>query len=98
MLFFIPLSGLVLWIVRGQLSFLVAGMLLFVGTFSLYQAYCGIIKRDVRLLPPRRSAKLGAHPFGRAKEKATGRGAVVAGFLFAAVGTLCLLLGVRMLL
>lgn len=98
LLFLVPLISLAVLLALHRPQLLGPFVLLLAAGASFYQAYRGVIRREVRVLPPGRSTNRGGDPFGKVAEKVTGRAAVIVGLLFGGVGVVCLVLAVRMVL
>jgi hypothetical protein len=98
LLFLVPLIGLAVLLALNWPQFLSPFVLLLAAVASLYQAYRGVIRREVRVLPPGRSTRRGGDPFGKVAERATGRAAVIVDLLFGGIGIVCLVLAVQRVL
>ncbi|MCP4599552.1 MAG: hypothetical protein GY847_03265 [Proteobacteria bacterium] len=95
LLFLIPATVFLIAIVSGLFGALPlrtwgsGGLLAGVAVFSMLQAYRGIARREVQILPKSRIRSEAAHVGGKMSETLTGKRAVVAGWVFLVLGMVC---------
>lgn len=98
MLFFIPLIGLLLAIASGlletglQIRILIRAVILSgLAIIFMFQAYAGLVKQDVRVLPKSRVRRSeSGYMGGKVSERVTGKNARIVGSVFMVGGVVCL--------
>ena len=101
----VDLIGLLLLIVLGMLGtgfqmriLIYAGILSGLAIFFMFQAYAGLVKQDVRVVPKSRVRRgESGYVGGKVSERVTGRSARVVGSIFMVGGVVCLGVAVWMM-
>ncbi len=95
LLFLIPVTVLLIAIASGLFGALplrtcgLGSLLAGVAVFSMFQAYRGIVGRQVQILPKSRIRNEAAYVGGKMSEILTGKRAVAAGWVFLVLGMVC---------
>ena len=95
LLFFIPATVFLAVIVTGLFGELplknwgIGGLLAGLGPFLIFQAYQGIVRRKVRILPRSKMRSETAYVGDKISETLKGKRAIIAGWIFLVLGMAC---------